>query len=157
MTGHATTDERITRRIPRWILAAPEWLIRLRLGFLVPWWVMVVTTGRRSGRPRRVVLDVIRRDGDRLWVLAADGRRADWVRNILADPRVEIWHGAQRRPARARLLDPSAAVEFGLEVYRRRPAYVRAVYRVFGERITSEDDVRRLASGTQPVELVLGG
>jgi len=149
------TAQRLTRRVPRWFFAAPEWVFRLRLGFLVPWWLMLVTTGRRSGRPRRVVLDVIRREDDHVWVLAADGRMADWVRNIVADPRVVVWHGAHRRQATARLLDPSDAVAFGLEVYRRRPSYVRAVYRVLGERITSEKDVRRVAATTQPVELVL--
>jgi deazaflavin-dependent oxidoreductase (nitroreductase family) len=155
MTDRASVEDRLTRRVPRWFFAAPEWIFRLRLGFAVPWWVMLVTTGRRSGRPRRVVLDVIRRDADHIWVLAADGRRADWVRNILADPRVMVWHGGRRQQATARPLDPVAAIDFSLEVYRRRPRYVRAVYRVLGEPIESEEDVRRLAAGTLPVELVL--
>jgi deazaflavin-dependent oxidoreductase (nitroreductase family) len=135
----------------------PEWLFRLRLGGLVPWWVMLVTTGRRSGRPRRVVLDVIRREGDRIWVVAADGKRADWVRNLMADPHLEVWHRRRRYRAIARLLDERQADEMIVAVYRRRPAYVRAVYRLLGERVASEEDARRLASELQPVELTLSG
>ncbi len=152
MREHAA-PRRLTRRIPRWVFRLPELIFRLRLGFLVPWWVMVVTTGRRSGLQRRVVLDVIRRDEGRLWVIAADGRRADWVRNIEADPRVEVWHRTGRHRATTRPLAESEAVEFGVELYRRRPGYVRAVYRMLGESIETEDDVRRLAGGTLPVEL----
>jgi deazaflavin-dependent oxidoreductase (nitroreductase family) len=150
-------DERPTRRIPRWVYAMPEWLFRLRLGGLVPWWVMLVTIGRRSGQPRRVVLDVVRREGDRIWVVAADGKRADWVRNLMADPHLEVWHRWRRHRAEARLLDEREADEMIVELYRRRPTYVRAVYRLLGERVESEEDARRLAAGLQPVELTLSG
>lgn len=146
---------RRTGRIRRWVYGMPVWLFRLRLGGLLPWWVMLVTTGRRSGRRRRVVLDVIRRTDDRISVLAADGRRADWVRNLMADPRLEVWHRWRRHRALAELLDESAAAEMLLDLYHRRPAYVRAVSRVMGERVESEADVRRLAGVLQPVELTL--
>jgi deazaflavin-dependent oxidoreductase (nitroreductase family) len=135
----------------------PEWLFRLRMGGLAPWWVMLVTIGRRSGRPRRVVLDVVHREGDRIWVVAADGRRADWVRNLVANPRLEVWHGWRQYRAVARLLDDRDGDEMMVELYRRRPTYVRAVYRLLGERVASEADARRLAAGLQPVELTLDG
>ena len=154
MRDHAA-PERVTRRIPRWIFRFPELIFRLRLGFLAPWWLMLVTTGRRSGRPRRVVLDVIRRDDGRLWIIAADGRRADFVRNIEADPRVEVWHRGSRHRATARPLEEADAAIFAVDLYRRRPGYLRAVYRMLGERIESEEDVRRLASATLPIQLRL--
>lgn len=156
MDARAAAD-RPTRRIPRWVYAMPEWLFRLRLGGLVPWWLMLVTTGRRSGRRRRVVLDVVRRTGDRIWVVAADGRRADWVRNLVADPRVEVWHRWRRHRAEGRLVDEGATDEIVLDLYRQRPAYVRAVFRVLGEHVDSADDVRRLAARLQLVEFTLEG
>jgi hypothetical protein len=88
-------------------------------------------------------------------VVAADGKRADWVRNLMADRQLEVWHRWRRHRSVARLLDEREADELTVEVYRRRPTYVRAAYRLLGERVESEQDARRLATGLQPVELTL--
>jgi hypothetical protein len=81
--------------------------------------------------------------------------RAEWVRNLMADPRLEVWHGWHRRCGVARLLAQCEASEMILYFYRRRPACVRMVCRLLGEDIRSEADVRRLAIGLQPIELIL--
>jgi deazaflavin-dependent oxidoreductase (nitroreductase family) len=50
---------------------------------------LLETTGRRTGRARVTpVCDCL--DGDTFWVVAQDGRTADYVRNIEADPRVRV-------------------------------------------------------------------
>jgi deazaflavin-dependent oxidoreductase (nitroreductase family) len=50
---------------------------------------LIETTGRRTGRPRITpVCDG--RDGDTFWIVAQDGRSADYVRNIDANPRVRV-------------------------------------------------------------------
>ena len=50
---------------------------------------VLVTTGRVSGRPREVVLWFAVDDG-RVVMLAGGGRESDWVRNLQAQPRVEL-------------------------------------------------------------------
>jgi deazaflavin-dependent oxidoreductase (nitroreductase family) len=50
---------------------------------------VLVTTGRVSGRPREVTLWFAVDDG-RIVMLAGGGRTADWVRNLEADPGVEL-------------------------------------------------------------------
>jgi deazaflavin-dependent oxidoreductase (nitroreductase family) len=64
--------------------------------------VILETTGRRSGLPRRTPVGkaIV---GDTLWVVAEHGRRAAYVRNIEADPRVRVkvgsrWRGGTARP-----------------------------------------------------------
>src|SRR5215213_1493131 len=48
---------------------------------------LLETTGRRTGRPRVTpVCDGLQ--GDTFWIVAQDGRHADYVQNIEADPRV---------------------------------------------------------------------
>jgi deazaflavin-dependent oxidoreductase (nitroreductase family) len=47
------------------------------------------TTGRRSGIPRRTPVGAAV-DGETVWIVAEHGRRAAYVRNIEADPRVRI-------------------------------------------------------------------
>jgi deazaflavin-dependent oxidoreductase (nitroreductase family) len=157
MTRHAVPAaapgaDRPTSRFPRWFLRAPELIFRLHLDRLAPTMVMLVTTGRRSGTPRPVVLDVAREDADGLWVIAGDGMRARWVLNLVADPFVEVRHRGRRWRGRATVGGMDAA-DLNVAIYRDRPAYVRLIYRLVGERVRGEGDVRRLARGTLAVRI----
>jgi len=59
------------------------------LGLPPPGDALLETTGRRTGQPRRTpVCDGL--DGDTFWLVAQRGRRADWVKNIQANPRVRV-------------------------------------------------------------------
>jgi deazaflavin-dependent oxidoreductase (nitroreductase family) len=58
-------------------------------GWRIPGYALLETTGRTSGLSRRTpVGDGL--DGDVFWIVAEHGRRADYVRNIEADPRVRV-------------------------------------------------------------------
>ena len=50
---------------------------------------LLETTGRRSGQPRRTPVGNGLR-GDTFWIVTEHGRRAAYVRNIEADPRVRV-------------------------------------------------------------------
>ena len=68
--------------------------------------LLLTTTGRRSGLPRRTALTFRPLDG-RYLVLAGMGVRSDWYQNLLAQPRVEVRIGARRFAATAEpVLDP---------------------------------------------------
>ena len=59
-------------------------------------WVLLETTGRRSGQPRRTPIGNGLR-GDSFWIVTEHGWHADYVRNIAANPRVRVkvgrdWH-----------------------------------------------------------------
>ncbi|MFL6002837.1 MAG: nitroreductase/quinone reductase family protein [Nocardioides sp.] len=61
----------------------------LSRGLRIPGYSLLETTGRSSGLPRRTpVGDGL--DGDTFWIVAEHGRRADYVRNIEANPRVRV-------------------------------------------------------------------
>lgn len=55
----------------------------------LPGWGIVETTGRRSGEVRRVPVGG-RAVGEDFWLVAVDPRRAGYVRNIEANPRVRV-------------------------------------------------------------------
>jgi deazaflavin-dependent oxidoreductase (nitroreductase family) len=77
---------------------------------LVPGWAVLETTGRRSGVPRRTPVGDGRR-GDTFWIVAEHGRRAAYVRNIEANPRVRVLTGGRWRTGTARAMpgdDPRA-------------------------------------------------
>jgi deazaflavin-dependent oxidoreductase (nitroreductase family) len=72
-------------------------------GLPLPGLVLLETTGRRSGRPRRTPVGKAL-VGDTLWVVAEHGRRAAYVRNIEANPRVRVRIGRDWRTGTARVL-----------------------------------------------------
>lgn len=58
-------------------------------GLAPPTFAVLETTGRRTGRRRRVpVANGL--DGDTFWLIAALGERASFVRNLRSDPRVSV-------------------------------------------------------------------
>jgi deazaflavin-dependent oxidoreductase (nitroreductase family) len=71
--------------------------VLLEVGVGPPTYALLETIGRRTGRPRRLpVANGLQ--GDTFWLIAALGERAQYVRNIDANPRVRI----KARPARLR-------------------------------------------------------
>ncbi len=58
-------------------------------GIPLPSVVILETTGRKSGQPRRTPVGKAI-EGDTLWIVAEHGRKAGYVRNIEANPRVRV-------------------------------------------------------------------
>src|SRR5205823_1701946 len=70
--------------------------------------LLLTTTGRRSGQPRRTAL-IYGRDGDRYLVVASKGGAAEhpqWYLNLREQPEVALQVGAERLRARARTATP---------------------------------------------------
>jgi len=107
--------------IPRGLARAPIALYRAGLGGLLGRrFVLLEHRGRRSGRIRQVVLETLRVEDSTLHLISGYGWRAQWLRNIEADPRVRVTCGwARPRGGRATILPPAAGVAV-LEEYRRR-------------------------------------
>ncbi|MFI7008687.1 nitroreductase/quinone reductase family protein [Streptomyces sp. NPDC050145] len=100
------------------------------LSLKLPGQVLVETTGRTSGLPRRTPVGG-RRIGDSFWFVSEFGLKSQYVRNIQADPKVRVrirgrWYEgtAQLLPdddARARLralprMNSSAVRAFGIDL-----------------------------------------
>jgi deazaflavin-dependent oxidoreductase (nitroreductase family) len=94
------------RRRVRWIqryLVNPPAKVAVWCG-LVPGFVLVETTGRRSGKRRRNVVGM-HTEGDIGWVVAEHGRHAGYVHNLEVHPDVRVRMHRHWRPARARIVD----------------------------------------------------
>ena len=70
----------------------------------------LTTMGRTSGLPRQIEIWFVT-TGGRYYLLAEHFRRANWVRNIECNPRVQLRVGEQDRGATARVLDETADSE----------------------------------------------
>lgn len=99
-----------------------------RAGLPTPSVVILETTGRRSGEPRRVPVTRAL-DGDTLWIVTEHGRRAGYVRNIEANPRVRVRAGRRWRAGTAHVLhdDDWRARQRAMRGARLNKAMVRAM------------------------------
>ena len=117
-----------------------------RAGLPLPGLVILETTGRKTGQPRRTPVGKAL-EGDTLWVLA-EHRRGGYVRNIEANPRVRVRVGRSWREGTARvLLDDDVR-----ERARRMPnrANTRVVLLMASEPVTVRVDLDPAAGAAAP-------
>ena len=76
----------------------------VRLGLPLPLVVILETRGRKSGQLRQIPVGKTL-DGDTLWIVAEHGRKASYVRNIEANPRVRVRVGRRWRTGTAHVLE----------------------------------------------------
>lgn len=55
-----------------------------------PWWIVLETTGRRTGKRRRTPFATGPFDGKQLLLIAVHGEHSAFAHNIAADPRVRV-------------------------------------------------------------------
>ncbi len=120
-------------RLLRLIKRPPRLLYKLGLG---RWYgklvLLLTTTGRRSGLPRVTPLQYEEIDGE-IWVGSMRGAEADWFRNIVADPRVEVRVGSRRfRGTAEPVTDPARVADFIQLRLDRHPRMLGAMLRSQG-------------------------
>ena len=75
-----------------------------RVAGYVPFWALLETRGRNSGLPRRNPVGN-GLDGNTFWIVAEHGHRAQYVKNIKADPDVRVRVGRRWRTGTAHVLE----------------------------------------------------
>ena len=106
----------------RRLMRAPIWIYRARAGALFGSRILMLEhIGRKSGARRYVVLEVVDHTSPDTYVVASGfGRKAQWFRNVRANPRVRVYVGSHApRRATARVLDQHEADRV-LAAYRTR-------------------------------------
>lgn len=115
----------------RTLVRAPIWVYRARLGFLFGSRMLVLEhVGRKTGLPRQVVLEVVDHPTPDTYVVPSGfGDRAQWFRNVQANPRVRVRAaGRAATPATARVLGQPEA-DRALSAYRHRHPRAWASFR----------------------------
>jgi deazaflavin-dependent oxidoreductase (nitroreductase family) len=97
------------------------------LAGLAPWWVLLETTGNRTGRRRVTPLASGPSDHQGMWLIAVHGRHSGWVRNLEATPQVRLKHRGRWRSGTASIhpLNPETLERFN--------AYARSGPRFVGQ------------------------
>jgi deazaflavin-dependent oxidoreductase (nitroreductase family) len=121
-TAFADVGARILRN--RFLMRAPIWIYKARAGaLLTSRLLMLEHIGRKSGARRYVVLEVVDHPTPDTYVVPSGfGTKAQWFRNIQANPRVRVYVGSHApTPATARVLDKSEADRVLAEYRSKRP------------------------------------
>ncbi|MGB6896866.1 MAG: nitroreductase family deazaflavin-dependent oxidoreductase, partial [Dehalococcoidia bacterium] len=119
-----STSHKSPRRpgmLVRWFFRAPVVLYRIGLGGLMPMQLLLTTVGRKSGRPRQAVVDVLRHDAatGTYYVASAYGADSDWYRNLQANPTVRAQVRWRKFPATATALPEDEGEAVLLDYWRR--------------------------------------
>lgn len=112
-----------TSRWRRFVFRLPLYAWRLGLGGVIGRRFLVLTaTGRISGLPRRAVLEYTVMDGQ-LYIVSAWGERAQWYRNVLADPHVTVQTHIGAASMAARRVDDDAELTWLFERFQYSPVW----------------------------------
>jgi hypothetical protein len=97
--------DQVTRQVFKRLNPLMLWHWRLGMGPYLNFWpsglgrfVVLVHRGRKSGRVYHTPVNYAEINGD-VYVTAGFGKTADWYRNVMANPRIEVWlpDGCHRR------------------------------------------------------------
>lgn len=92
----------MTRLVPRdnpgiifkWLFKTPVLFFKAGLPYMGDFILLLTTKGRKTGKPRYTPLEYHAEDGSGyLIIMAGWGGKTDWMKNILADPRVQVQAG----------------------------------------------------------------
>jgi len=121
----------------------PKTRPEVRLSGLV---LLLTTTGRKSGLPRQTRLQYEKEEGV-IYVASARGQQADWFRNILANPRVEVQFEGQSLRGLAEPITDSTRIAVFLELrLKRHPLMIRLMLLSHGLFRTDRVHLERLAA-----------
>ncbi len=137
----------------RWLFRAPVYLYHWRCSR--PFgrrFLLLIHVGRRTGRRRETVLEVMeyRQTGEAV-VMSAFGRDADWLRNIEATTHPRVVIGGECFVAVHRILGAEEAID-AVRSYERRNFFFAPIIRLTLARLLgwpyrgSEGDRRRLVA-----------
>lgn len=146
----------------RSLLRMPIVLYRVRMGWLLGQRFLLLThVGRKSGVRRQTVLEVVRYEGSNRTCIVASGwgDKAQWFKNIVANPDVEVTIGTRTHRARARWMRREEVERELREYARRHPRVEKQLARFLLGRPSQglDEDGATLAEQIPLVELRAGG
>jgi deazaflavin-dependent oxidoreductase (nitroreductase family) len=140
--------EKRPNQMLKFFFKVPVWLHKMGFGgwerLIGAQWMFITTIGRKSGKRRETMVDVMDYDkaADAYYIEAAYGARADWYKNIQANPTFEAQVGRRKFKARAGALSTEGAGELLVQFFRSKPAYTRSVMAMAGMKFKDENDLR---------------
>jgi deazaflavin-dependent oxidoreductase (nitroreductase family) len=115
--------------------------------------LMLTHVGRRTGKVRHTVLEVLRHDAatGEYFVVSAYGETSDWYRNLRAKPALHVHVGGHRFAPVQRFLAPDEAYQEFLRYERRNPRLFRSLLKLIGLEYDGSEAQRRALVSQLPM------
>ena len=129
--------------IARLFMRFPILLYRIGLGGIFgKRFLLLNHTGRKSGLPRQVVIEVPYYDANTntYYVNSGFGPKSDWYRNILKQPENTIQVGNKTYPIRAEVLTPDEGAKIMLKFVKAYPWEAKSIARAVGYTVDGSDE-----------------
>jgi len=134
--------------LSRLLFRLPIYLYRWNLGWLLGGRFLLINhVGRKSGKKRQAVVEVVRYDNasDTYVVASGFGPEADWYRNLQKQPDVTIQVGRRKLDVIAEFLTPAEGAQEMVDYAHRHPTAARNLSKLMGYQVDgSEADYRKL-------------
>jgi deazaflavin-dependent oxidoreductase (nitroreductase family) len=122
-------------RLRRFLFRSPIWLYKIGLGGILGGRFLLLNhIGRKSGRQRQTVLEVVKHEPQTAtyYIASGFGKKSDWYLNLLQNPEVTIQVGRKVTPAAAQILTPDASGRAMVDYARRNPRAAKQLMRFCG-------------------------
>jgi deazaflavin-dependent oxidoreductase (nitroreductase family) len=108
----------------KWIFKIPILYYKLGLGWMLEKrFLLLTTTGRKSGKPRHTPLEFVHNPQDDSYrVLPGWGGNTDWYKNLRHNPHVNVQVGRRKFAAVAETAPDEEAAEFMMNASHRHPS-----------------------------------
>lgn len=133
--------------LKRLFFRAPIYLYRLGLGGLLgKRFLLLNHVGRKSGKTRQTVLEVVNHDKetDTFYIASGFGKKSDWYLNILEHPEVNIQVGWRKMRVTAVPLTPEESGQAMVDYARRYPTAAKNLSKILGFDVSTEEEYRTI-------------
>ena len=147
------TERKPVTGLKRFLFRAPLFLYRIGLGGLLgKRFLLLNHIGRKSGKPRQTVLEVVNYDKetDTYTIASGFGRKSDWYLNILQNPEVEIQVGWRKILVTAVPLTPEASGQTMVDYARRYPTAAKNLSKILGYNVSTEEEYQAVGRDSIP-------
>jgi deazaflavin-dependent oxidoreductase (nitroreductase family) len=144
----------LPRGVMGWLLRLPIGLYRAHLGGLMGGRFLLLThTGRKTGRERQTVIEVVHHDlePETYYVVSGWGEKSNWYRNIMSNADVRIQVGNRKYHARAERVTPEKGAQVLLVYAREHPLALRELSRMMKYPLDGSEESIRNLGGSIPV------
>jgi len=139
----------------RFGLRLPIFLYHIKLGWLLgDRFLMLTHTGRKSGLPRQVVVEVVKHDKEAktYYIVSGWGEKADWYRNIRKTPQVTVQVGRRKFQTEAEFIPVEKAIDIVNTYAEEHPIAFNELSGVFlGEKMKKGSDVPERVARKMPM------
>lgn len=147
------TERKPVSGLKKFFFRAPLFLYRIGLGGLLgKRFLLLNHIGRKSGKARQTVLEVVNYDetADTYYIASGFGKRSDWYRNILAHPQIDIQVGWRKMSVTAVPLTPEESGQAMVDYARRYPTAAKNLGKLIGYDVSTEEEYRTVGRESIP-------